>query len=132
MKPTIIAFAAICLAAAPAFAAQQAQDQGRTWSGFLVDRQCYESEERNVNPGDTETYVDRDRDLEVRFCSPHAKTKTFSLVDHDGIGYSLNAAGNAKAAEIARQTGKKVPMEVTVEGQQSKNTIDVGSISLAK
>jgi hypothetical protein len=36
-------------------------------SGVLVDSKCYDSEERNVNPTDTLTYVDRDRNLEIRF-----------------------------------------------------------------
>lgn len=132
MKPTMIAFAAIILAAAPALAAQHAQDQPRTWSGFLVDSPCYESEEGNVNPKDTETYVDRDRDSEVRFCAPSAKTKAFYLVDHDGLGYRLDAAGNAKAVALVHQIGKKVPMEVTVAGQLTKKTIAVESISPAK
>ena len=42
----------ICLASTLSFAG--------TWSGLLVDSRCYEAEERNVNPTDTLTSVDRD------------------------------------------------------------------------
>ena len=55
-----------CLSTALGFAA--------TWSGWLVDSKCYGSLERNKNPSDTLTYVDRDRGQEVRYC--HAKSKT--------------------------------------------------------
>jgi len=130
MKLTMIGGVAICLAAAPAFAAQHAQNH--TWSGFLVNSSCYEALERNTDPWDTSTYVDRDRDWEVRYCSPDAKTKSFTLVDHDGLSYKLDSAGNAKAAEVVRQTGKKVPMEVKVAGEQDKDTIQVDSISPVK
>lgn len=126
MKITIIACAVILsMAAAAAFAA-------KSWSGFLVNSDCYAAEERNVNPMDTNTYVDRDRDFEVRYCSPNAKTKSFTLVDHDGLSYTLDPAGNAKAADIVRQAGKKRVIEVTVTGEKSKNVIQVISISPAK
>src|ERR1700678_4074765 len=31
-----------------------------------------------------ETYVDRDRNLEIRYCHPRSKTKSFALVPPDG------------------------------------------------
>lgn len=116
--------ALLCLAATPAFA--------QSWTGFLVDSNCYESVERNVNPWDTNPYVDRDRDWEVRYCSPNGKTKSFTLVDHDGINFRLDASGNARAAELLRGTRKKSLLEVTVTGEKNKNAIRVDSISLAK
>ena len=130
MKLTMIGGMAIWLAAAPAFASQHAQNH--TWSGFLVNSSCYEALERNTDPWDTSTYVDRDRDREVRYCSPNVKTKSFTLVDHDGLSHKLDPAGNVKAAEAVRQTGKKVPMEVKVAGLQDKDTIQVDSISPVK
>lgn len=130
MRLKMITSVAICLAAAPAFAAQQAQSH--TWSGFLVNSNCYEALERNTDPWDTSTYVDRDRDREVRYCSPDAKTKFFTLVDHDGLSHKLDPAGNAKAADVVRQNGKKVPMAVKVAGEQDKDTIQVDSISPVK
>jgi len=130
MRLTMISGVVICLAAAPAFAAQHAQNH--TWSGFLVNSSCYEALERNTDPWDTSTFVDRDRDWEIRYCSPDVKTKSFTLVDHDGLSHKLDPAGNAKAAEAVRQTGKKAPMEVKVAGEQDKDTIHVDSISLVK
>jgi hypothetical protein len=53
-------------------------------------------------------------------------------VDHDGLSYTLDAAGNAKAAEIVRRTGKKRLLEVSVIGEAGKNVIQVLTISLAK
>jgi len=112
------------LLATPAFA--------QTWSGFLVDCKCYETLERNKGPWDTSTYVDRDRDWEIRYCSPNQKTKSFTLVDHDGIDFRLDPAGNAKAAELLEKAGKKFVLEVSVTGEISKGTIKVDSISIVK
>src|SRR5215469_6144 len=114
--------AAICLAAAPAFATQAKQQH--TWSGFLVDSGCYEALERNTNPWDTSTYVDRDRSWEVRSCSPSAKTKSFTLVDRDGLSHKLDAEGSTKAADFVRSNGKQEPMAVRLSGKQSDKTIE--------
>lgn len=122
--------ATICLAATPAFATQQSRRQ--TWSGFLVDSGCYEALERNTNPWDTSTYVDRDREREIRYCAPGAKTKSFTLVDRDGLSHKLDFEGAAKAAELVRRAGKKDPMAVTLEGEQREKEIQVDSIELAK
>ena len=43
-----------------------------SWSGALVDSKCFASEESNVNLHDSLTNVDRDRGMEIRFCSPSA------------------------------------------------------------
>ncbi len=102
------------------------------WTGALVDSKCYASEERNVNPTDTMTYVDRDRNLEIRFCSPRAKTKSFAVVQADGTIVTLDAVGNAKAAEFVRATGKQSRFAVVVTGALSKDTISVDSIAIAK
>ena len=127
---TIVGAAAICLAAAPAFATQQAQQ--RSWSGFLVDSGCYEALERNTNPWDTSTFVDRDRNWEVRYCSPSLKTKSFTLVDRDGLSHKLNPEGSTKAADFVRANGKKDTMAVTLSGEQSDKTIQVDSIESRK
>jgi hypothetical protein len=104
----------------------------QTWSGFLVDSKCYESMERNTDPWDTSTYVDRDKDWEIRFCSPSEKTKSFILVDHDGIDFRLDPAGNAKAAELLQKANKKISLEVVVTGEMSKEMIRVNSITKTK
>lgn len=114
----------MCLMAAPGYA--------QNTTGFLVDSNCYESLERNVSPWDTNPYVDRDRDWEIRYCAPNGKTKSFTLVNHDGLSFKLDPAGNAKAAELLRGTRKKSLLEVTVTGEKNKNAIRVSSISVAK
>jgi hypothetical protein len=103
-----------------------------TWSGLLVDTKCYESEERNVNPTDTLTSVDRDISAELRFCSPQAKTISFTLVQADNQSFRLDAAGNAKAAELVRKTGKTARLAVAVTGEAVKHMIHVESISIEK
>lgn len=125
MTQRTIALAALaCLTAAPGFA--------QSVTGFLVDSNCYESVERNVDPWETNPYVDRDRDWEVRFCSPNRKTKSFSLVNHDGLSFKLDAAGNTKAAELVGSTRKKSLLEVSVTGEINKGGIKVSSIAIAE
>jgi len=114
----------LCLSTALSFAG--------SWSGALVDAKCYGAEERNVNPTDTSTYVDRDRNLEIRYCSPSAKTKVFAVVRQDGLNFKLDSAGNGKAAELVRRTGRKSRFAVAITGEISDDTIRVDSISLAK
>ena len=117
--------ALFCLASALSFAG--------SWSGAMVDSKCYESEELNVNPTDTLTSVDRDTSREVRYCSPSARTKSFTVVQRDGLkSFRLDSAGNAKAADLVRNTGKKSLIVVDVTGEINRNTIKVDSISLAR
>jgi hypothetical protein len=104
----------------------------RTWSGDLVDAKCYAAEERNVNPTDTETAVDRDRGFEIRYCAPQAKTKTFALVEPDGGSLDLDPAGNAKASQLVQATGKEHFVPVVVSGDMAGKAIRVDSISAAK
>ncbi|HMD49234.1 MAG TPA: hypothetical protein VKG79_09060 [Bryobacteraceae bacterium] len=124
MALTVRLAALLCLASALSFAG--------IWTGALVDSKCYAREERNVNPTDTMTYVDRDRNLEIRFCSPLAKTKSFAVVQADGTIVTLDSAGNVKAAELVRAIGKQSRLAVEVTGALSKDTISVDSIALAK
>jgi hypothetical protein len=114
----------VCLASSLSFAAN--------WSGFLVDSRCYDSEESNVNPTDTQLYVDRDRGFEIRYCSPRPKTKTFEVVLSDGTRFRLDSGGNAKAVNLVRNLGKKSTVAVNVTGEMRGNTVQVSSISLAK
>ncbi len=103
-----------------------------SWSGNLVDSKCYANEERNVNPTDTLTSVDRDGNLEIRYCSPNKKTKSFALVQPDGQSFNLDMAGNAKAAELVRKTGKRSPFDVAISGELVGKVIQVASISAAR
>jgi hypothetical protein len=121
----VMRFAALlCFSSALSFAG--------SWSGHLVDSKCYDSEERNVNPTDTLTYVDRDKNLEIHYCSPGSKTKSFAIVQSDGLNFKFDTAGNAKAAELVRNSGKKSVFVVAVTGELTRNTVKVESISVAK
>jgi hypothetical protein len=101
----------------------------RTWSGSLVDSKCYAAEERNVNPTDTLTNVDRDGNREIRYCAPGSKTKSFAVVQFDGQAFDLDSAGNAKAAELVRKAGKRHPLSVAITGETAGKEIRVDSIS---
>jgi len=103
-----------------------------SWSGVLVDSKCYDAEQRNVNPTDTLTNFDRDGNREIRYCSPRPKTKSFAVVPFDGPSLNFDSAGNAKAAELVRKTGKKSLLAVTVTGELDSNTIKVDSIAMAR
>jgi hypothetical protein len=102
---------------------------GASWSGTLVDSKCYDAEQRNVNPTDTLTSVDRDTNREISYCSPSAKTKSFAVVESSGQSFRLDPAGNAKAAELVARTGKKSRYAVVVAGEMSKALVKVDSIS---
>jgi hypothetical protein len=114
----------LCLSSALSFAG--------SWSGTLVDSKCYDAEERNVNPTDTLTSVDRDTNREISYCSPSLKTKSFAIVESSGQSFRLDAAGNAKAAELVARTGKKSRCAVVVAGEMSKALVKVDSISLIR
>ena len=104
-----------------------------TWSGALVDAKCWGFRERNIDPRDTLTFVDRDRNLEISLCTPGRKTSVFAIVPPDGVSLALDAAGNAKAAELIRTTVSRKPLiQVNVTGEVDKQTIAVASISAAK
>ena len=102
-----------------------------TWPGFLVNLSCFDSLERNHNPTDTETFVDRDRGAEVQYCVPKVKTKSFGIVQQDGQTFRFDSAGNLKAANLVSQTGKRSLWPVKVTGQLEQGRIKVESISLA-
>jgi hypothetical protein len=98
----------------------------------LVDTKCYENEERNVNPRDTLIFVDRDQNREILYCSPKAKTKSFTIVEPSGQYFRLDSAGNAQAAALLQRTGQRNELYVTVTGELRKNTINVDSIAPGK
>ena len=102
---------------------------GGSWRGALVDLRCFESEEHNVNPGDSLTYVDRNRSWEIRFCAPRLKSKSFAFVDADGLSFRLDPDGNRRAAELVRKTGKRDLFQVVVNGEKNGNKLMVDSIA---
>ena len=112
----------LLLVSAPGFAA--------TWSGTLVDAKCWGFEENNVGQKNTASYVDRDRNLEVSFCSPSANTKSFAVIPPDGVALTLDAAGNTMATQLLKTARGNKPITVTVAGEPNRGgTIHVSSIS---
>lgn len=103
-----------------------------SWSGTLVDSRCYGAQERNVNPNDTLTSVDRDTNREISYCSPSRKTRSFAVVESSGQCFRLDPGGNVKAAELVARTGKKSRYAVLVAGEMSQAIVKVDSISLIK
>lgn len=123
LKPRALRLAAfLCLSPALSFAA--------SWSGTLVDSKCYDAEQRNVNPTDTLTSVDRDTNREISYCSPGLKTKIFAVVESSGQSFRLDPAGNVKAAALVATAGKKSRFAVAVVGEMSKAMVKVEAISL--
>jgi hypothetical protein len=102
-----------------------------SWSGALVDSNCYDSLERNSNPFETSPGA-RDRNQQIRYCSPKTNTKTFAVVLDDWTRLKLNSSGNSKAAELVRKTGKKSPFLVVVSGEASGEIVKVDSIRFAR
>jgi hypothetical protein len=109
-----------CLAIAPGFAG--------TWSGALVDSNCYDSLSRNVNPFETSPGA-RDWNQQIRYCAPGTKTKAFAVVLNDLSRLKLDSNGNSKAAELVRKGGKS-RFVVVVTGEMSGKLLKVNSISL--
>jgi hypothetical protein len=100
-----------------------------SWTGYLVDSSCYATVEsnRNNNP----TSVDRDMNAEIRQCSANEHTKNFAVVLSDWVSVKFDAAGNAKAAELVRQSPKGSEIRAAVTGDRAKDTVKVSSISAA-
>jgi hypothetical protein len=97
-----------------------------------VDWRCFESEEHNVNPTDTLTNVDRDRNWEIRFCAPRLKSKSFAFVGRDGQSLQLDSESNRKAAELVQKVGKKDLFLVVINGEKSGHKLMVDSIETSK
>jgi hypothetical protein len=96
------------------------------WSGYLVDSGCWASRQNNVsNPTTT---VDRDMNMDLRFCSPKAETKHFAVVLNDWRSLKLDPAGSEKASLLVRNVHKPTVVNVTVSGALTKRTIQVDSI----
>jgi len=98
-----------------------------TWTGFLVDARCYDSEERNARVWDLET--NHDRDYEVRVCTPSSKTKAYKLVDRNGQSVRLDPAAGAKVMPLLQANHSK-PLPVTIQGSESGKMLQVDSISV--
>lgn len=117
--------ALILLSFAPALAFAE------RWTGALVDSKCYDAEERNIAPTNTDGAVNVDRSAEIDYCHPGAKTKVFAIVDFDGTMFKLDTEGNAKASALVRAHPQKSRYRVEVKGKKGARTLKVESISPA-
>jgi hypothetical protein len=118
-RPFVRLLSLLCMASGFGFAA--------TWSGNLVDANCYRNMQQNHNL--SESPVVRNVDLEIRACSPKSKTHVFSIVQPNGVNVRLDANGNARAAGLIRQTSHRASLYVTVDGAMNGKTIAVNSIT---
>ena len=105
---------------------------GGSWEGVLVNSECYQALERNVNPFESGLDASRDRNFEVRYCRANARTKSFTVVQPDGQSFRLDSTGNAKAAEIVRKGNPRFMFVVEVSGGVRGHLIDVDSISMLR
>jgi hypothetical protein len=102
-----------------------------TWSGYLVDLNCYQDARHDTNRNDAST-VDRDVLLDARSCRPNEKTKAFAVIDQNSHINKLDSAGNEKAGDfVAKNSGRSL-IPVTVTGEMNGSAIKVGSISRSK
>jgi hypothetical protein len=102
------------------------------WEGVLVNSECYDAVERNVNPFESGLDASRDRNFEVRYCRANARTKSFTVVQPDGQSFKLDPTGNAKAADIVRKGNQKFIFVVDVTGKVRDHSIKVDSISMLR
>jgi hypothetical protein len=101
-----------------------------TWSGYLVDSRCYASERYNVS-WDAPIPGGEDTNGELRACIATSKTKHFAIVIPDWTALKLDAAGNERAAAVARSVVRKpkTPYCVTVVGVRRKDMVLAGPVA---
>jgi len=100
-----------------------------TWSGYLVDSKCWTSRQENVSL-DTST-VSRDMRMDLYYCLPGYKTKSFAVVLDDWTALKLDPAGNERAVDLVRRAGKRSLIDVTVTGILDRKTIHSAFIPAA-
>jgi hypothetical protein len=106
-----------------------ASSPAATWSGTLVNADCYRSLQRNVNPDDTEPSADTDVNSDIRYCAPSLKTRHFAVIDSVGEVFELDDAADSRAAALVRSAQKQKRIHVTVTGQLSGQRLHADTIS---
>ena len=96
-----------------------------TWSGGLVDSECYGSMMRNVSQSAGHVGVDPDRAL--RDCAPTPETKSFAVVQH-GTAVNLDPATNDKVIDFLKRTHVKAPYMIKIGGEMQGDALKVSSI----
>ncbi len=101
-----------------------------SWSGFLVDSECYISEHKDTKAGTHPASIDNGKI--VQLCSPKKDTKTLAFVTRDGIRHDLDPDGAQKARDLISKHPEMSRYSVNVSGDMNQNTITVANISLSK
>jgi hypothetical protein len=101
----------------------------QSWSGYLVDWDCYARDQSNTNR--YAGTVDREMSAVLKQCAPSAKTKALAEVLPGWDSLKLDSSGNAKAAELAAKSGKKL-VQVTVTGARNHDSIKVSVTKTAQ
>jgi len=71
--------------------------------------------------------------MDAWYCAPKARSHAFTLLPSNADeSVKLDAAGNAKAAELVRQKSQKGPLYVTIDGTRVNDTLAVKSIAAAR
>lgn len=100
-----------------------------TWTGTLVNADCYSS--HNPNPGETHP-GSYDVNASLRQCRPETKNSTFSLVDPHGEVVHLDPSTNQRIIDLLTRTGKKNMYIVTITRQMSQSAVRVETILLVR
>ncbi len=75
--------------------------------------------------------VSRDMRMDLYYCVPTGRTRSFAVVRNDWSALKLDPAGNERAAELVSLAGKKSLIGVTVTGVLDRQTIQSASIRAA-
>jgi len=100
------------------------------WSGYLVDSGCWASRQNNVST--VSTNVDRDMEMDLRFCSPTIRTRQFAVLLRDWQSVNLDPATNEKATYLARKASRPRVLFVSMNGALNGKAIHAGSIWATK
>ena len=76
-----------------------------TWSGTLVDAGCYQSAKNNRNAYAGSAV--RDVGMDVRMCTPKAKTRSFAIMQPDSEDAALDAAEIRRPRSWSRRKSGK-------------------------
>ena len=93
-----------------------------TWSGKVVDAGCKDQSRgaQPAQPGGQATNA----------CEPTGTTAAFGIQLSDGKVLKLDATGNAKAAEVVKNSNNKSGLMATVTGSLDGQTVKVESIDI--
>jgi hypothetical protein len=102
-----------------------------SWSGFLVDSDCYVDTHKDTKAGTAPATIDNNKI--VRMCLPKADAKKIAIVTtRDSLRHDLDPEGEQKARELIAKHPGMSHYRVNVSGDIDQNTIKVATISLTK